>query len=31
VGSLLYTNGDHLVGGIGLGLAALTLIWVLRG
>jgi predicted unusual protein kinase regulating ubiquinone biosynthesis (AarF/ABC1/UbiB family) len=30
VGALLYTNGDHLLGGIGLGLAILSLIWVLK-
>ncbi|MGA9192741.1 MAG: AarF/UbiB family protein [Anaerolineales bacterium] len=30
VGALLYTNGDHMLGGIGLGLAILSLIWVLK-
>jgi predicted unusual protein kinase regulating ubiquinone biosynthesis (AarF/ABC1/UbiB family) len=30
VGALLYTNGDHLLGAIGLGLAILSLIWVLK-
>jgi predicted unusual protein kinase regulating ubiquinone biosynthesis (AarF/ABC1/UbiB family) len=30
VGALLYTNGDQLLGGIGLGLAILSLLWVLR-
>lgn len=30
VGALLYTNGDHLLGGLGLGLAILSLIWVLK-
>ncbi len=30
VGALLYTNGDQLLGGLGLGLAILSLLWVLK-
>jgi hypothetical protein len=30
-GALLYLNGETLVGGVGLGLAVLAFLWVLRG
>jgi len=30
VGALLYTDGDRLLGGVGLGLAILSLVWVLK-
>jgi predicted unusual protein kinase regulating ubiquinone biosynthesis (AarF/ABC1/UbiB family) len=30
VGAMLFTNGDQLLGGIGLGLAILSLVWVLK-
>ena len=30
-GSLLYVTGDRTLGGVGFGLALLSLIWVLRG
>lgn len=30
-GSLLYVTGDRVIGGVGLGLSLITLIWVLRG
>jgi predicted unusual protein kinase regulating ubiquinone biosynthesis (AarF/ABC1/UbiB family) len=30
-GSILYTSGEPLLGGIGLGLAILLFVWVLRG